>query len=146
MEVSYDGRCFGCGPLNPDGLRMRFEPVGEESVCEFRVPSEYQSWAGVVHGGIIALLLDEAVGWAAWHRGHPAVTGKLEVRYRQPLRLGEHVRVAARLERVRRTLIYAVGEIRRLSDGGVVAEATATLMDVPASVDVPGSAHGQPVQ
>ncbi|HVD00118.1 MAG TPA: PaaI family thioesterase [Candidatus Dormibacteraeota bacterium] len=135
MEVEFDGRCFGCGPLNEDGLQMTFLSDGEVSVADFEVPSRYQSWKGVVHGGIVALLLDEAVGWAAWHRGHPGVTGKLEVRYRQPLRIGERIRLTGRVEKVRRSLVYASATINRLADGEKVAEATATLMEANPTVD-----------
>jgi uncharacterized protein (TIGR00369 family) len=129
MEVEFDGRCFGCGPLNEDGLQMTFLADGDVSVAEFAVPARYQSWKGVVHGGMVALLLDEAVGWAAWHKGHPGVTGKLEVRYRQPLRVGERVRLTGQVERVRRTLVYASATIERISDGSTIAEASATLME-----------------
>jgi acyl-coenzyme A thioesterase PaaI-like protein len=129
MEVQFDGRCFGCGPLNEEGLQRTFQPEGDVSVTEFQVPSRYQSWKGVVHGGMVALMLDEAVGWAAWHRGHPGVTGKLEVRYRLPLKIGERIRVVGRVDRIRRTLVYATATIERTSDGATIAEATATLMD-----------------
>jgi len=135
MEVEFDGRCFGCGPLNEDGLQMTFLPEGEVSVADFEVPARYQSWKGVVHGGIVALLLDEAVGWAAWHRGHPGVTGKLEVRYRQPLRIGDRVRITGRVENVRRTLVHATATIARTSDGARIAEATATLMEATPTVE-----------
>ncbi len=134
MEVTYDGRCFGCGAQNPEGLQMAFQPGADESVAEFVVPARYQSWAGVVHGGLVALMLDEAVGWAAWHSGHPGVTGKLEVRYRQPLKIGERVRVSGRVEQIRRTLIYATARITQLADGATVAEASATLMETPTVV------------
>ena len=110
---------------------MRFEDTGSEAVCDFEVPERYQSWRGMVHGGLVALMLDEAVGWAGWHSGHPGVTGRLEVRYRIPLELGERVRVVGRVDRVRRTLVYASAFIDRLRDGARVAEATATLMAVP---------------
>jgi acyl-coenzyme A thioesterase PaaI-like protein len=99
------------------------------------VPARYQSWAGVVHGGLVALMLDEAVGWAAWHAGLPGVTGKLEVRYRQPLKIGERVRVSGRVEKVRRTLVYTTARITRLADGATVAEASATLMATPTVVE-----------
>ena len=108
---------------------MTFQPEGDVSVTEFQVPSRYQSWKGVVHGGMVALMLDEAVGWAAWHKGHPGVTGKLEVRYRLPLKIGERIRVVGRVDRIRRTLVYATATIERTSDGATIAEATATLMD-----------------
>ena len=134
MEVEFDGRCFGCGPLNEEGLQMTFLPEGDVSATEFEVPARYQSWKGIVHGGMIALLLDEAVGWAAWHKGHPGVTGKLEVRYRLPLRVGERVRLMGRVENVRRTLVYASAIIVRISDGATVAEAAATLMEASPTV------------
>jgi acyl-coenzyme A thioesterase PaaI-like protein len=135
--VTYDGHCFGCGQDNEEGLRMRFEPTPEGSVCEFTVPERYQSWRGMIHGGLIALMLDEAVGWAGWHAGHPGLTGRLEVRYRQPLRLGERVRVAGRVDRIRRTLVYASASIDRLADGERIADATATLMAVPTELTAP---------
>jgi acyl-coenzyme A thioesterase PaaI-like protein len=134
VEVVYDGACFGCGESNQSGLKMRFLEQGGESVCVYSVPAEYQSWQGMVHGGLIALMLDEAVGWAGWHAGHPGVTGKLEVRYRVPLGIGEQVRVVGRVERIRRSLVYAVSHIDRVADGARIAEATATLMSLPTVV------------
>jgi len=137
VAVTYDGRCFGCGADNDEGLRMRFEPTAEGSVCELALPERYQSWQGMIHGGVIALMLDEAVGWAGWHAGHPGLTGRLEVRYRRPLRLGERARVVGRVDRVRRTLVYTSAFIDRLSDGQRIAEATATLMATPAEIIAP---------
>jgi acyl-coenzyme A thioesterase PaaI-like protein len=115
---------------------MTFLPQGEVSVTEFEVPDRYQSWKGVVHGGMVALLLDEAVGWAAWHKGHPGVTGKLEVRYRLPLRVGERIRLTGRVDNVRRTLVHASAVIERIADGAKIAEATATLMEASPTVPV----------
>lgn len=135
MEVRFDGHCFGCGPLNLEGLRLVFEPGPEGSSVEFEVPDKYQSWAGMAHGGIVALLLDEAVGWAAWHSGHPGVTGRLQVSYRRPLKLGEPVRVVGKVERVRRTLVYANAYIENRDDRDRIADATATLMATETHVD-----------
>lgn len=135
MEVRFDGHCFGCGPLNMDGLRLTFTPGPEGSVAEYVVPYRFQSWAGMAHGGITALMLDEAVGWAAWHAGHPGVTGRLQVSYRRPLRLGEAVRIVGKLENVRRSLVYVSAFIENRDDHSRVADATATLMEVKTVVD-----------
>jgi len=128
MDVTFDGHCFGCGPLNSEGFRLVFVPGPDGSSVEFEVPERYQSWSGMAHGGIVALLLDEAVGWAAWHAGHPGVTGRLQVSYRRPLKLGERVRIVGNVERIRRTLVYANAYIEGRADGQRIADATATLM------------------
>jgi uncharacterized protein (TIGR00369 family) len=135
MEVRFDGHCFGCGPLNLEGLRLVFEPGPEGSSVNFEVPDKYQSWAGMAHGGIVALLLDEAVGWAAWHAGHPGVTGRLQVSYRRPLKLGEPIRIVGKVDRMRRTLVYASAFIENRDDGSRVADATAILSMTETRVD-----------
>ncbi len=135
MEVRFDGHCFGCGPLNLDGLRLQFEPGADGSVAEYKVPERFQSWAGMAHGGVVALMLDEAVGWAAWHAGHPGVTGRLQVAYRRPLKLGERVRIVGKVDNIRRTLVYVTAVVESLDDGSRIADATATLMEVKTVVD-----------
>ncbi|HCG03242.1 MAG TPA: PaaI family thioesterase [Chloroflexi bacterium] len=137
MEVRFDGHCFGCGPLNSEGLRLVFVPGRDGSSVDFEVPERYQSWAGMAHGGIVALLLDEAVGWAAWHAGHPGVTGRLQVSYRRPLKLGEPIRVVGKVDRMRRSLVYASAYIENRDDKSRVADATATLAMTETRVDSP---------
>jgi uncharacterized protein (TIGR00369 family) len=135
MEVHFDGHCFGCGPLNMEGLRLVFTPGPDGSWADYEVPDRFQSWAGMVHGGVISLMLDEAVGWAAWHAGHPGVTGRLQVSYRRPLKLGERVRIVGQVERVRRSLVYLTAFIENREDHSRVADATATLMEAKTTVD-----------
>ncbi|HEY8840409.1 MAG TPA: PaaI family thioesterase, partial [Candidatus Dormibacteraeota bacterium] len=102
---------------------------------EFEVPERFQSWAGMAHGGIVALLLDEAVGWAAWHAGHPGVTGRLQVSYRRPLKLGEPIRIVGKVDRMRRTLVYASAFIENRDDGSRVADASAVLAMTETRID-----------
>jgi len=135
VEVRFDGHCFGCGPFNEDGLRMHFTPGPEGSVADFVVPDQFQSWAGITHGGIVSLMLDEAVGWAAWHAGHPGVTGRLQVNLRRPLKLGEPVRVVGKVENIRRSLVYTSAYVESKVDGTRIADATATLMAATPKID-----------
>lgn len=137
MEVHFDGHCFGCGPLNPDGLQLHFEPslADGTSVALYEVPPRFQSWAGMAHGGIVSLMLDEAVGWAAWHAGHPGVTGRLQVSLRRPLKLGERVRIVGRVESMRRTLVYVSAYVEGAADHSRIADATATLMEANAVIE-----------
>ena len=137
MEVHFDGHCFGCGPLNPDGLQLKFEPAGDgTSVALYTVQPRFQSWAGMAHGGIVSLMLDEAVGWAAWHAGHPGVTGRLQVSLRRPLKLGERVRIVGRVDNIRRNLIYVSAWVENADDGSRVADATSTLVAVKAKIEM----------
>jgi acyl-coenzyme A thioesterase PaaI-like protein len=60
--------CWGCGPANPDGLRIRSFSRGEEVVAEWRPELRYEAFPGVLNGGIIGTLLDCHCNWAAaWH-------------------------------------------------------------------------------
>jgi acyl-coenzyme A thioesterase PaaI-like protein len=71
------------------------------------------------------------------------VTGRLQVSFRRPLKLGERVRVVGKVENVRRSLVYASAYVDSLNDGTRIADATATLMEVKTQVDVElGGAHG----
>jgi acyl-coenzyme A thioesterase PaaI-like protein len=136
MEVHFDGHCFGCGQLNPDGLKLVFDPGPDSTAsAEYTVEPRFQSWAGMAHGGMVSLMLDEAVGWAAWHAGHPGVTGRLGVSFRRPLKLGERVRIVGQVERMRRTLVYCNAFVESLDSGDRVADATATLVMTDTKVD-----------
>ena len=66
-----DGRCFGCGPANEKGLRIRSFPGGEgddEVICRWTAETHHEAFENVVNGGIIGALLDCHSNWAAaWH-------------------------------------------------------------------------------
>ncbi len=77
--------CFGCGPDHPSGLRVRFFRESEGVRTEVTVGVAHQGPPGVVHGGIQAVILDEACCAAAFFtRDTFVVTGELSLRYRQP--------------------------------------------------------------
>ncbi|HJU55326.1 MAG TPA: PaaI family thioesterase [Pyrinomonadaceae bacterium] len=61
--------CFGCGPANEKGLRIRSFPSGEEEVvCEWQPQTHHEAFPGMLNGGIIGALLDCHMNWtAAWH-------------------------------------------------------------------------------
>jgi uncharacterized protein (TIGR00369 family) len=88
-----DAVCFGCGPANTDGLRIKSFPRGEALVARFRPQSQHQAFAGVVNGGIIGALLDCHSNWAcAWAlmrrqgASHPpaCVTAEFHVKFVKP--------------------------------------------------------------
>jgi len=119
-----DGRCFACGEQNPIGLKLKFRWVGDDYVTDFTARPEYAGWAGIVHGGLLATVLDEVMARLIWEKGHQAITAKLQVRFHEPLKIGETVTVAGRIIRTAGRGVKTRAEARR-SDGTVVAEASA---------------------
>ena len=130
MEPKHDGMCFACGQNNPIGLKLRYEVLdGGERVRAECVPDPvFQGWDNVLHGGILAAMLDETinkVGVALL--GGVMLTARLEVRYRKPVPIGEKVILEGRLVRRKGDLVEARAEAR-LQDGTLVAEATGRCM------------------
>jgi acyl-coenzyme A thioesterase PaaI-like protein len=116
-----DGRCFACGPYADDGLRMRFEETGVDAVaCEVTLPERFQGWRGVAHGGVVAMLLDEGMAYAAATRGHLGMTAELKLRFRAPVPLGAPLVVRGRVEWQRRNVCGVSAEIADAS-GAVLA-------------------------
>ena len=115
--------CFACGRENPVGLKLEFTRDGDEAKSEFTISEHYEGWYGVVHGGIVCTILDEAMA----HTYFPiikGVTAKAEFRFRRPAPVGVPMTVSARLLRKTRKLLTTAAKIT-LTDGTVVAESTA---------------------
>ncbi len=87
--------CFGCGRNNPIGLKLKFKL--NETGCEASfIPDRYhQGFDGVVHGGITATILDEAVANLFYQKNKVAMTAELNIRYHHPLIVGHKYRITA---------------------------------------------------
>ncbi len=118
--------CFACGQENPIGLKLRFRKEGETVKAEFTPRECHQGWPGIVHGGIINTLLDEAMGYAPFFQGLYCVTAKTEVRMRQPALVGQQLFISSTLTRKTRKLIETKAKIA-LEDGTPVAEGKAIM-------------------
>ena len=101
------GRCFGCGPANPDGLHVRSFPSADDPatvIAEWTPEPRYEAFEGVVNGGIIGALLDCHSNWTATYhlmrargadRPPTPVTLDYAVRFRRPTPSGEPIRLSA---------------------------------------------------
>ena len=125
-----NGRCFACGPYAEAGLGMRFEETGADAVaCRVTLAGHFQGWHVVAHGGIVAMLLDEGMAYAAATRGHLGVTAELKLRFRAPVPLGEPLLVRGRVDWQRRNVlgvsadvVDAAGTVLAVGDGRFVAK------------------------
>jgi len=80
-------QCFGCGGGNQFGMQLTFE-LDEEArrtTGRFVLGPRYAGGAGFAHGGVIAVLLDEAMGKLSKLTGERAVTAELQIDYRRPV-------------------------------------------------------------
>jgi uncharacterized protein (TIGR00369 family) len=114
LDPKPDNPCFGCGGGNARGMKLEFEQddARQRIVGRFRLGEEYQGGSGFLHGGIIAVLLDEAMGKAARFYGEPAVTAELRVEYKRPIPVNADIVVEGFVTRRDGRQLYHEGEIR----------------------------------
>lgn len=95
MQKNY---CFACGKNNPDGMRLKFtyDEDGDNFLCRFRLRKRYTGPPGHCHGGIIATILDEAMGKVNKLRHVVAVTSQITVDYLKPVPLNKPLRVESK--------------------------------------------------
>jgi len=125
------GTCFGCGQTNPIGLKLSFKRDGKTATAEFTPTELYQGWQGVVHGGIIVVMLDEAVGWAMLFEGMNPVTIKMETRFRHPALIGEPLIITGAITKKTGKRVEAEATITA-RDGTLIAECISTYLGIKA--------------
>jgi uncharacterized protein (TIGR00369 family) len=125
-DKSSEGRtnkCFACGKDNPIGLKLEFQPDGQAVRAKFVSTELHQGWPGIVHGGILLTLLDEAAGYVSYFQGVNCVTARSEIRFRHSAPVGEPLLVTAHPTKMRKRLIQTEAAIT-MEDGTVVVEGT----------------------
>ncbi len=139
LQETYAPRsvCFGCGPANEQGLRIRSFVVGDACVCEFTPLPHHHAFPGVLNGGIIGVLLDCHCNWTgAWHLMQAAgdgvlpstVTSEYTITMRRPTPMGVPLHVSARLVGLDGPRAVVEGEIS--AEGRVTAACRGTFVAV----------------
>ncbi|HHY37125.1 MAG TPA: PaaI family thioesterase [Firmicutes bacterium] len=128
MRVKDYSGCFACGLDNPRSLGLEFVAGAGGSVTATWTGAEwYQGYPGMVHGGIICTLLDEAMAKAVQELGAAGVTGKMEVWFRRPTPTGVELTISGWIEERRGRRIKAGAEIRD-RQGRLLAEGRALFI------------------
>jgi acyl-coenzyme A thioesterase PaaI-like protein len=133
--------CFVCGVANVHGLQMSFYSAHPgEVVSNISIPAHFQGYPGMVHGGVIAAMLDEAAGRAFMVGGPPGVspgdpprflvTARLSIRYRKPVPVETPLKVVGRTGKDDGKIAEATGSIYD-AGGKLLAEAEAVLVNIP---------------
>ena len=127
-EIEAAPMCFACGVDNPIGLKIRFDFDGDICTADFTPNENHVGFSDTVHGGIIYTILDDVTANILYQQGRKAHTAKCEIRYRQPVRVGDELKLKGWIENERRRLIILKGEVRRASDDVVVADCESSFM------------------
>jgi uncharacterized protein (TIGR00369 family) len=123
--------CFACGKNNPEGMRLKFSYDEERDcfVCRFRLSKRYTGPPGHSHGGIIATILDEAMGKVNKLRHVIALTSEITVNYLKPVPLNKPLRVESREVKVRGRQHINMAEIFN-QNGEVLARSRGTFVAI----------------
>jgi uncharacterized protein (TIGR00369 family) len=123
--------CFGCGHDNPQGMRLKFslDEDSRQAICHFKLSRKYTGPPGHAHGGIIATILDEAMGKVNKFRNVLALTGSMEIKYLKPVPLGKQLTVTAKEQSVDGRRHINLAEISN-EKGETLARSTATFIAI----------------
>jgi|AMWB02.1.fsa_nt_gi uncharacterized protein (TIGR00369 family) len=138
MKLPGSKNCFVCGRENPLSLRMSFY-VREDGSVESRlqVSEQYEGYPGMVHGGVIAAMLDETAGRAVTveDQNQFYVTSELKIRYKAPVPINQPLLVVGRKVRCRGKVCFGHGEVLDAA-GTVLAEADGIFVNVTENQDI----------
>src|SRR4030066_2245612 len=133
MKQPNSNHFFVCGRKNPFGMHLQFyETALGEVVVEYTVPEQFQGYPGIVHGGIVAAMLDEVTGRVHMGGDPPRFmfTARLDVRYRKNVPIGVPLRIVGHAGKSKERTAIATGQIYG-PDGDLLAEAEAMLVKWP---------------
>ncbi len=128
--------CFVCGVSNPFGLKLRFfETSPGEVTADCTISAEYQGYPGVVHGGVVAAMLDELAGRSLMGGDSPRFmyTARLEIRYRKNVPVGQPLHLVGNAVSAKQRTATAKSAIYD-QDGSLLAEADVLLVNIPSEV------------
>ena len=118
IELIDDRYCFACGRDNKDGLDLKWVVRGKTTHALFTPKRKFQGWKGIVHGGILATLLDEAMTRLAWIASGGAMTAEMTVRFLRPAKIGEKIFVFGEITGENRKLVEMRAALFKGHPGG----------------------------
>jgi len=127
-EIKY-ANCFVCGEENPLGMKLDFEYDDNSAWAWFTSPAGFEGYHGVIHGGIIATLLDEVMAKIILSKNLIAVTADMNIRYRKPLPLGTKVKATGTITVQKTRTLHTEASLTD-AEGNIYAESKAVYIVV----------------
>ena len=113
--------CFGCGKNNPVGLKLQFTDNDGVITGEFTPGEFHQGWPGIIHGGVLFTLLDEASGYAIHNSRLKCVTAKSEIKFNQLAVVDQPIQIMAQVTINNPRLVETEATLT-LGDGTIIAQ------------------------
>jgi len=120
-----DNFCFVCGKENPKGLKLQFKRENGKVYSNFSLDKYYQGYNNIIHGGVISMILDEAMAHLQ-SKEERFLTGRITVKFIKPLKAGEKVTVTAWIDKNRKR-VKETKAVMKKENGETVAEAEAIM-------------------
>jgi acyl-coenzyme A thioesterase PaaI-like protein len=131
LDPKPTNNCFGCGGANPVGMKLAFDLDldARRSRGSFTLGPNYAGGGGYAHGGIIGVILDEAMGKISRLKDESAVTAEMVIEYRKPVPIGKPILVEGWQEDEKGRNRFRVAEIRD-AEGNILARSKARFVIV----------------
>ncbi len=100
-------QCFGCSPFNDHGLQLLFWDNDGEVICKWSPSAKFEGYRGIVHGGILAAIIDETASWfILTQHNTTGVTSEMTIKYLKPARIANgEIKVTARFLRKKKQIV-----------------------------------------
>jgi acyl dehydratase len=120
--------CFACGTLNTGGLHLDLHVDGERCWADLSIPSRFQGWDEIAHGGIISTILDEVMAWSLVDADSWGLTARMTVDFKRPVPLDRLIHAEGWITEARRRIVRTAGQIVDDASGEILATAEATYV------------------
>jgi acyl dehydratase len=120
--------CFACGTLNAGGLHLDLHVDGERCWADLSIPSRFQGWDEIVHGGIVSTILDEVMAWSLVDADSWGLTARMTVDFKRPVPLDRPIHAEGWITEARRRIVHTAGQIVDGASGEILATAEATYV------------------
>ena len=122
--------CYVCGKNNAEGLKLKFEHP-QKGLLKATVVFEkrHQGFKNIVHGGMMAMVLDEMMVNLAWKEGIPAVSAEFTIRLKKAAKIGEKIYLEGRIDKSEGRALYT-SSLAKNESGEVLASAKGTCLRI----------------
>lgn len=128
LPNSTDHHCFGCSPVNPSGLRMKFFANQDTVFSNVTIPDHLCGWSNIAHGGVLSTILDEIMSWAALHfLKRITMTKSMTMEFIKPVQIQRPLKAEGKVLEVTGKHDAVMGGILYDADAEVCVKSTANF-------------------